>query len=216
MRSKQTIFKHQGYWMRSHSETRWASIMTALRIRWIYEPQVIDTRHGWYMPDFYLPGAGVFVEVKGPYPTLIEQEKAIDAEAQTNCPVIIVHGDMEQDGPDVIHGVLSNFDRKGEVSYSTYEVSQLVRHYLNRWHYQEFHRAGERTVRPDYRVLGDLMQEYLFQLMDRDQLEASLRDHHTKLNAPILEQHGPLSMAEWALSQFFRLKQERRQIQEAA
>ncbi len=66
MRDKQTIFRYGGYEMRSHSETRWAAMMDAMSVSWIYEPRTVVTRHGGYMPDFFLPAVGAFVEVKGP------------------------------------------------------------------------------------------------------------------------------------------------------
>ena len=69
MRDKQTIFRYGGYEMRSHSETRWAAIMDVMGVTWVYEPRTVTTRHGGYMPDFFLPAVGAFLEVKGPTPS---------------------------------------------------------------------------------------------------------------------------------------------------
>jgi hypothetical protein len=62
--------RYAGHRFRSRLEARWAVFFDALRIEWEYEPQgfVIGDMGGEernYLPDFYLPQLGTWVEVKG-------------------------------------------------------------------------------------------------------------------------------------------------------
>lgn len=59
---------------RSRLEARWAIFLTELGIEWRYEPRLWKLGPGsivWYLPDFYLPQAGVWAEVK---PTNLNHE----------------------------------------------------------------------------------------------------------------------------------------------
>lgn len=77
----ETIYK--GYRFRSRLEARWAVFFDALGIEWQYEVEGFDLSgydevdaYGykvvdykleggtWYLPDFYLPGQGAWVEIK--------------------------------------------------------------------------------------------------------------------------------------------------------
>jgi hypothetical protein len=58
-----------GYRFRSRIEARWAVFFTRLSLDWLYEAQgyVVGTSFGRprpYLPDFYLPDLGLFLEVK--------------------------------------------------------------------------------------------------------------------------------------------------------
>ena len=57
--------RYGGCRFRSRLEARWAVFFDALGIRWEYEPAGYRLADGTcYLPDFWLPGLGVFVEVK--------------------------------------------------------------------------------------------------------------------------------------------------------
>ncbi len=56
---------YAGCWFRSRLEARWAVFFDQLRIAWEYEPQGFRTSAGPYLPDFWLPTLGKWVEVKG-------------------------------------------------------------------------------------------------------------------------------------------------------
>ncbi|RJG10943.1 hypothetical protein D3879_14790 [Pseudomonas cavernicola] len=202
MRSKQTIFRYAGYEMRSHSETRWAAIMDALSIVWLYEPRVIDTRHGWYLPDFFIPAAGVFVEVKGPTPNTVEIEKAGDAETQTGCPVIFAHGRPELLHAELFHGLISYYSGKGEVSFSTAEIGALVRKHYDLRTYARYLSEGEHQHRPDVVSIGEALAEVIVGWMDRGAREQSLASIHMPLNEKKTAWHGQHSKAEWLLAEF--------------
>lgn len=202
MRSRQTIFKHGGYEMRSHSETRWAGLMDSLSINWLYEPRLIKTRHGHYLPDFYLPGAGVFVEVKGPGPTVVEVEKAEDAEAATGIPVIFAYGKPEMIGAELAHGVVAYFNAGNRVAFSTRELGALVRQNYDMHTYAAFMTAGEHQCMPDSFAAGDLMAEWFVNHMDRNERESYAADLHKPLNQQKQQAHSQHSKAEWFLGKF--------------
>lgn len=50
---------------RSRLEARWAVYFDKLSVKWIYEPEGYELPNGErYLPDFYLPDHGIYVEVK--------------------------------------------------------------------------------------------------------------------------------------------------------
>ncbi len=57
--------RYAGCRFRSRLEARWAVFFDHLGIEWQYEPQGFDIAGTRYLPDFYLPGHGLWVEVKG-------------------------------------------------------------------------------------------------------------------------------------------------------
>jgi hypothetical protein len=64
----ETVYK--GYRFRSRLEARWAVFFDELGIEWLYEPEGFSKPSDGdtfvrYLPDFYLPEFGTWVEVKG-------------------------------------------------------------------------------------------------------------------------------------------------------
>lgn len=60
----ETIYK--GFRFRSRLEARWAVFFDAMGIKYLYEPEGFCLSDGTcYLPDFYLPDAKQFFEVKG-------------------------------------------------------------------------------------------------------------------------------------------------------
>jgi hypothetical protein len=55
---------YRGYRFRSRLEARWAVFFDAAGIEWQYEPEGYRLPSGPYLPDFWLPKEGMFVEVK--------------------------------------------------------------------------------------------------------------------------------------------------------
>ena len=56
---------YNGYRFRSRLEARWAVFFDAAGIQYEYEPEGFQLSDGTlYLPDFYLPRFGVFVEIK--------------------------------------------------------------------------------------------------------------------------------------------------------
>jgi hypothetical protein len=62
--------RYKGYRFRSRLEARWAVFFDALGVEWEYEKEGYDLGElGYYLPDFYLPEWGTFIEIKGGNPT---------------------------------------------------------------------------------------------------------------------------------------------------
>ncbi|HUH58002.1 MAG TPA: hypothetical protein VL020_05770 [Pseudomonadales bacterium] len=70
--------QYKGYHFRSRLEARWAVFFDALGISWEYEMEGFELSTGErYLPDFYLPEANLWLEIKGPKPTENELQKCI-------------------------------------------------------------------------------------------------------------------------------------------
>lgn len=64
MKAIETNYK--GFRFRSRLEARWAVLFDAMGIKYLYEPEGYALSDGTcYLPDFFLPGANQFFEVKG-------------------------------------------------------------------------------------------------------------------------------------------------------
>jgi hypothetical protein len=58
--------EYAGVTFRSRLEARWAQTLDANSIRWAYEPETLTLPSGTvYIPDFWLPELGTWIEVKG-------------------------------------------------------------------------------------------------------------------------------------------------------
>ena len=90
--------RYKGYNFRSRLEARWAVFFDHLGIRWDYEPEGFELGNGLrYLPDFWLPDAGLWVEVKPGAPDAPTREKAWRLALNTGHPVFVTHG--LPDGP---------------------------------------------------------------------------------------------------------------------
>jgi hypothetical protein len=78
---------------RSTTEARWATFLTSLGVAYEYEPETFDLpTSGWYLPDLWLPGLDLFLEVK---PALVEEDaeaKARELATMTGKTVLVAHG----------------------------------------------------------------------------------------------------------------------------
>lgn len=94
--------RYNGYRFRSRLEARWAVFFDALGIRWAYETEGFDLSSyqpmGYnlssfaYLPDFWLPDVGMFVEVKGSEPTGEEISKCNLLSDHTQRATLLVYG----------------------------------------------------------------------------------------------------------------------------
>lgn len=64
---------YAGHRFRSRTEARWAVFFDALGVRWEYEKEGYELPSGRYLPDFWLPQFGGWIEVKGERPTAHER-----------------------------------------------------------------------------------------------------------------------------------------------
>jgi hypothetical protein len=176
--------------------------MDVLGIAWVYEVRAIKTRHGWYLPDFYLPFAQMFIEVKGPCPTRVEIEKAQDAEQSTGIPVVFAYGRPEMLWGELFHGALSYYTPRGAATFSTCEIGKLVKHYLGLHAYAAYITAGEHKRRPHVVRIGEAVEELVSSWQDRSGHEAFMRQIHAPLNDATLQAPRQASKAEWLLAEF--------------
>lgn len=83
---------YRGIKYRSRTEARWAVFLDELRIAYDYEPEGMDLGGEWYLPDFWLPVPGVWLEVKGTEPNEREKRLAGALSRISRCPVLIAVG----------------------------------------------------------------------------------------------------------------------------
>lgn len=84
--------RYAGHRFRSRLEARWAVFFDAAGIPWDYEPEGyrLGDRH-FYLPDFFLPDCGTWVEVKGAESKL---DRALVELAATRLPKIKGSGEQ--------------------------------------------------------------------------------------------------------------------------
>lgn len=99
---------YNGYRFRSRLEARWAVFFDRLRVRYEYEKEgyqlarTPEMNASWssqsgaivhYLPDFWLPELGCFVEIKGAEPTAEDDEKAFRLAWHSQKPVFVFVGE---------------------------------------------------------------------------------------------------------------------------
>lgn len=83
---------YRGYRFRSRLEARWAVFFDELGLRWEYEREGYHLGEIHYLPDFWLPGFELFVEVKGSEFTGAEMEKCRLLADASGHAVMMVRG----------------------------------------------------------------------------------------------------------------------------
>ncbi|MGW1364947.1 hypothetical protein ACWCQP_47070 [Streptomyces chartreusis] len=72
---------------RSRLEADWAATLDSNGIIWQYEPETITLDSGTlYIPDFWLPELGTWIEVKGPGVPRAEKTKELAQNRACHCP----------------------------------------------------------------------------------------------------------------------------------
>jgi hypothetical protein len=69
---------YAGCRFRSRLEARWAYFMDLMDVPWEYEQEGWELPSGRYLPDFRLPQAKVYLEIKGGFPTRREVGLALE------------------------------------------------------------------------------------------------------------------------------------------
>jgi hypothetical protein len=82
--------QYNGFRFRSRMEARWAVFMDALSVPFHYEPEAYDLDGLFYLPDFYLPVQGVFMEVKSPEADPVDWKKAEQLARFTGKKVFVI------------------------------------------------------------------------------------------------------------------------------
>lgn len=87
--------RYAGVRFRSRLEARWAVFFDTAGVRWHYEAEGFELDGLRYLPDFWLPVNGYWIEVKPMAPTVLEREKAIRLAEAGGWPVIFLHGAID-------------------------------------------------------------------------------------------------------------------------
>lgn len=82
--------EYKGYLFRSRLEARWAVCLDALDIPWRYELEGFELGAYRYLPDFYLPGMALWVEIKGRPPIPAEFVKATLLAQQDKANAVLI------------------------------------------------------------------------------------------------------------------------------
>jgi hypothetical protein len=93
---------HKGTTYRSKTEARWAEFLTSIGVKYFYEAEGYQLGPMWYLPDFWLPFAEIYVEVKGERPNITEMQKATLLAKQSGNPVVLVVDNPSTDGEYII------------------------------------------------------------------------------------------------------------------
>ncbi len=87
--------QYKGYRFRSRLEARWAVFLDTIGARWEYEKEGYNLgAAGYYLPDFWLPDFGVFLEIKGAECSEAEVIKCRALFNESGKPVIIAQGQI--------------------------------------------------------------------------------------------------------------------------
>ncbi|WP_325437416.1 hypothetical protein [Pseudomonas nitroreducens] len=200
-----SVIFHQEYWMRSYSETRWAAVMDSLELRWLYEHKIYQTRHGSYLPDFFLYGANIYVEVKGACPTRIEIEKAADVQDKTGNPVVFAWGSLSSDMHGINGAKLSFIKREKIIHIDSNEFSPFIEYGLGPKYFYKFLNAGAQraySVRP----AAEKAYSMFFDLLGREGMEKNRADHHAILNDKRLAISCEQTTTERAVKDFLEVR----------
>jgi hypothetical protein len=97
MKIKSLPTEYRGITYRSRTEARWAVFFTENEIPFNYEFEGFDLGGVWYLPDFWLPAAKSWFEVKPADPTPVEVKKAKLLAAGSGRLVFVAPGNPHAD-----------------------------------------------------------------------------------------------------------------------
>lgn len=83
---------YRGITYRSRVEARWAVFFEHMGWPAAYEPEGFDMEGTWYLPDFWLPDLGVYVEIKAADPTDEEVSRCRKLAEHTGKQVWLIAG----------------------------------------------------------------------------------------------------------------------------
>lgn len=89
--------KHLGIIFRSRTEARWAEYFRLNDVEFQYEPEGYKLDGDWYVPDFYIPFANIFFEVKPGSPNQREARVARSLASASRSVVVVACGNPSKD-----------------------------------------------------------------------------------------------------------------------
>ena len=196
MSNRRTVFEHKGYKLRSYTELMWARLMDAIDVFYLYEPDLIQVEGCKYLPDFYLPAADIYLEVKGTHPTEVEKSKAEQAHIATGRPVVFLVARPQSDRGGFMNCELLMPAKGGWFRGSLHDLDQM---YLSAAGDAAWTKAilSVREDDLDYvRHASDVLDELLQVMSGRSSMESHLRMHHMRINQQRSRGKREISIAE--------------------
>lgn len=189
-KKRRTTFSHRGYILRSYTELMWARLMDSIGLFYLYEPHLIRLQGCSYLPDFYLPDADMYLEVKGTFATDEEKWKAEQVLEVTGRPVYILEGMPRSDRGGFMNARMSFPGRHGWVGISLFELGEMYGAELGLDKYA----AALLSVRDSdgdwVRSAGSILDEVISEMISRNENEARLRALHSDANQKRLYGRG--------------------------
>lgn len=203
MERRRTVYHRHDYRMRSYTEFRWAKLLEAADIFYLYEPHLHQIEGGKYLPDFFLPHVGIYLEVKGDYPTDEEKRKADQVIERTGCEVVFLVG-LPQSDQHGLHGCLTFArGRYGWVDVSGHELDQMMLKILGYGPWARLIVAARDDDMDYVRRIGEVVEEMVIQALNRSALESHLRMTHRRTNDARMAAIPDPSLVEQGLKWWF-------------
>ena len=216
MRERRTVYHHQGYRLRSYTELVWARVLDAAEIFYLYEPDLIHVGEGFYLPDFWLPNVGIYLEVKGKHPTAEEIGKADAVMDRTGKEVFFLIARPDSDNSGLCNcGLLVRGANGWTDSISPYELHRLVGELVSRSAWVRINLAVKDDDMDWVRPIGHLLEEFFLNKADRSDMEKVLRSTHSEANRARSAVEREVSACERGLKWFLD-RQEFRKSQRGA
>ncbi|MCE0946784.1 MULTISPECIES: hypothetical protein, partial [Pseudomonas] len=210
---RRAIYHHNGYRLRSYTELLWARVLEAAEIFYLYEPDLVRVDEGYYLPDFWLPNVGIYLEVKGKNPTEEEIQKADAVMERTGREVMFLVGRPQSDREGLMNcGMLVRGSGGWTNGICPYDLHCLVRDHVDYVMWLRISRAAKGDIMDNVRPIGDILEELFLGMADRSDMEQCLRETHAPVNAERMASLPAPSVCErgikWFLDrQQFRLSQ---------
>ncbi|WP_282361266.1 hypothetical protein [Pseudomonas sp. PS01300] len=217
MRERRAIYHHKGYRLRSYTELLWARVLEAAGIFYLYEPDLVRVDDGYYLPDFWLPNVGIYLEVKGKNPTEIEIEKADAVMERTGREVMFLVGRPESDREGLMNcGMLVRGSAGWTNGLCPYDLHCLVRDHGDYGMWARISAAAKGDIMDNVRPIGDILEELFLGMADRSDMEQCLRETHAPVNAERMASLPAPSTCERAIKWFLDRQQFRLSLRGAA
>lgn len=202
MKNQSQCYAHRGWMMRSHTELLWAKVFDAAEIQYLHEPGLFDTPHGWYLPDFYMPNIGAYVEIKGVAPTDIEKEKAAAVIRATGKPLVIISGKPNADRGG-FSGCMANF-KLGEkwIAMPIHDFDQIYRRGLGETAWLKLMQAGMAGNEGEVMSYAEVLAGYLSGGNMRNFYEGIAKKNREATAAKLMESLPAPSVQELAVKEF--------------
>lgn len=189
--------------MRSHTELLWAKVFDSAEIQYLHEPELFDTPHGWYLPDFYMPNIEAYVEIKGVEPTEIEKEKAAAVILATGKPLVIISGKPNADRGG-FSGCMAYFKIHDKwIEMPMCDFDQIYRRGMGERAWLRMMQAGKAGHEGEVVSMAEIMATWLPERFGRKYYEEMARKERDATAAKVMASLPVPSVQEIGIKEFF-------------